>query len=266
MSKKEEIVNNIHQDLKNRNLGILTVGGLTEIIEKHIPDLEKSYQKLPANGQVVQVIISCIDYLRDNHPYPENMKVSRKSFATARVGYEAAIFELEKFMEAMTEEIPEKARLHCPECNSTRIDSRQKLEERIDYSGTEPEVQRQSDYPPEFTCSDCGFGWNVDERPDQLCATCGKPVGEFKDEDSKKEYEISKMCQICQDFTFDKKGPMGEKLREEEAKEILNRQVAERPPHCTHCGVVVPTDEIYCKACVDSGENIPEETIPNEEK
>ena len=36
-----------------------------------------------------------------------------------------------------------------------------------------------------------------------LCATCGKPVGEFRDELSKKEFKISGMCQICQNSVFD---------------------------------------------------------------
>jgi hypothetical protein len=34
------------------------------------------------------------------------------------------------------------------------------------------------------------------------CVTCGGEVGEFRDALSKREYEISKMCQKCQDKTF----------------------------------------------------------------
>jgi hypothetical protein len=34
------------------------------------------------------------------------------------------------------------------------------------------------------------------------CPTCGKPVGEFKDALSEKEYSISGMCQVCQDSVF----------------------------------------------------------------
>jgi hypothetical protein len=34
------------------------------------------------------------------------------------------------------------------------------------------------------------------------CATCGKPVTEFRDSVSKKEYTISGMCQECQDSVF----------------------------------------------------------------
>lgn len=34
------------------------------------------------------------------------------------------------------------------------------------------------------------------------CPTCGKPVGKFKDELSKKEFGISGMCQACQDSVF----------------------------------------------------------------
>lgn len=35
-----------------------------------------------------------------------------------------------------------------------------------------------------------------------LCPCCGKPVGEFRDELSKREYSISGMCQACQDSVF----------------------------------------------------------------
>ena len=34
------------------------------------------------------------------------------------------------------------------------------------------------------------------------CVTCVKPVGEFKNDISRKEYGISGMCQQCQDDTF----------------------------------------------------------------
>jgi len=35
-----------------------------------------------------------------------------------------------------------------------------------------------------------------------LCPTCGKAVGEFKNALSEREYEISGMCQACQDSVF----------------------------------------------------------------
>jgi hypothetical protein len=35
-----------------------------------------------------------------------------------------------------------------------------------------------------------------------ICVSCGKPVKEFKDELSRKEYEISGICQECQDDIF----------------------------------------------------------------
>ena len=31
---------------------------------------------------------------------------------------------------------------------------------------------------------------------------CGKPIGEFRDETSQREYTISGMCQKCQDSVF----------------------------------------------------------------
>ena len=34
------------------------------------------------------------------------------------------------------------------------------------------------------------------------CVSCGKSATEFRDERSKKEYNISSMCQICQDEVF----------------------------------------------------------------
>lgn len=37
-----------------------------------------------------------------------------------------------------------------------------------------------------------------------ICAWCGKPATEFRDELSRREYTISGFCQECQDKTFDK--------------------------------------------------------------
>lgn len=34
---------------------------------------------------------------------------------------------------------------------------------------------------------------------------CGKPIGEFRDEISKREYTISGLCQACQDEIFGEK-------------------------------------------------------------
>jgi hypothetical protein len=34
------------------------------------------------------------------------------------------------------------------------------------------------------------------------CVCCGKPATEFRDELSRREYNISKMCQKCQDEVF----------------------------------------------------------------
>lgn len=38
---------------------------------------------------------------------------------------------------------------------------------------------------------------------DNICTTCGEPAIEFEDELSKREYEISGMCQKCQNKVFD---------------------------------------------------------------
>lgn len=40
------------------------------------------------------------------------------------------------------------------------------------------------------------------ERHGDVCVTCGGPVGEFRNELSRKEYGISGMCQKCQDSVF----------------------------------------------------------------
>ena len=37
---------------------------------------------------------------------------------------------------------------------------------------------------------------------DNVCTMCGKPVAEFHDQLSRKEYTISGMCQACQDHVF----------------------------------------------------------------
>ena len=34
------------------------------------------------------------------------------------------------------------------------------------------------------------------------CPICEQPIGEFRDELSRKEYAISGLCQKCQDATF----------------------------------------------------------------
>ena len=35
-----------------------------------------------------------------------------------------------------------------------------------------------------------------------FCPTCQKPIGKFKDKTSEREFEISGMCQECQDKVF----------------------------------------------------------------
>ncbi len=38
---------------------------------------------------------------------------------------------------------------------------------------------------------------------EKICVFCRQPATEFRDELSKKEFEISGMCQICQDEVFE---------------------------------------------------------------
>lgn len=47
-----------------------------------------------------------------------------------------------------------------------------------------------------------GFGEEVKLVEEKKCPICKEPVGEFRDELSKKEYGISGMCQKCQDSVF----------------------------------------------------------------
>jgi len=50
-----------------------------------------------------------------------------------------------------------------------------------------------------------GFGKQVDDVKKSKCPICGKkidPTVEFKDPLSRKEYDISGMCQDCQDKIF----------------------------------------------------------------
>jgi hypothetical protein len=52
------------------------------------------------------------------------------------------------------------------------------------------------------------FGTSNTEAGEQrICIQCKAPAGEFRDELSAKEYEISRLCQACQDVAF---APMDE--------------------------------------------------------
>lgn len=42
----------------------------------------------------------------------------------------------------------------------------------------------------------------VEDIRNKKCPMCGGDIGEFKDEISKREYEISGLCQKCQDGVF----------------------------------------------------------------
>ncbi len=47
-----------------------------------------------------------------------------------------------------------------------------------------------------------GLGDHVDRVKQGLCPTCGKAIGEFRNDLSTKEFKISGMCQQCQDDVF----------------------------------------------------------------
>jgi hypothetical protein len=42
----------------------------------------------------------------------------------------------------------------------------------------------------------------TEAQADKVCVFCGKPATEFRDELSRKENEISGLCQKCQDEVF----------------------------------------------------------------
>ncbi len=65
----------------------------------------RDWDDLPANAKTVADVEACIDYLQTHQQYPPNMKIDREAFATARMGYAAAIYGLEIFMCKLTEKI-----------------------------------------------------------------------------------------------------------------------------------------------------------------
>ena len=46
------------------------------------------------------------------------------------------------------------------------------------------------------------FPGTVEKIENKKCPICNNDIGEFRDELSKKEYNISGMCQECQDKVF----------------------------------------------------------------
>ena len=65
----------------------------------------KDWQDIPPNAQTIRTVESCLDRLYKSNPYPPNMKPDRKNFAVARLGYSAAVYELEKYMCELTEDL-----------------------------------------------------------------------------------------------------------------------------------------------------------------
>lgn len=50
-----------------------------------------------------------------------------------------------------------------------------------------------------------GFGKEINRIEEGKCPMCGKEIDmdDFRDEESRREYEISGLCQSCQDKFFD---------------------------------------------------------------
>jgi hypothetical protein len=49
-----------------------------------------------------------------------------------------------------------------------------------------------------------GFDKEMDDVEQNICPSCKKPIGMFRDALSRKEYGISGLCQLCQDKVFGK--------------------------------------------------------------
>jgi hypothetical protein len=49
----------------------------------------------------------------------------------------------------------------------------------------------------------------ADAHNEHICIRCKNPQGEFRDEQSQKEYNISGLCQTCQDEIFETGGHDG---------------------------------------------------------
>lgn len=47
------------------------------------------------------------------------------------------------------------------------------------------------------------FPGTAEKIAKKRCPLCGDPIGKFRDRLSEREYEISGMCQNCQDTMFD---------------------------------------------------------------
>lgn len=43
----------------------------------------------------------------------------------------------------------------------------------------------------------------TDAKSEGVCIKCGEPVGEFRDELSRREYRITQLCQKCQDEIYE---------------------------------------------------------------
>lgn len=83
-----------------------------------------------------------------------------------------------------------------------------------------------------------------------FCPTCGEPVSEFRDELSKKEYQISGMCQSCQDEVFGKNAALKKML-------ILAYADWTRSPSptqiCSSCKGYGDIEGQTCSACKGKG-------------
>lgn len=64
------------------------------------------------------------------------------------------------------------------------------------------EIRKKPDKPSDDKPAWKMFPGNKKEIDKGNCPWCKKPVGEFKDEKSEKEFGISGICQNCQDGFF----------------------------------------------------------------
>lgn len=77
--------------------------------------------------------------------------------------------------------------------------------------------------------TELSFGRKMSECTD-TCVICGNDKGEFKDKLSEREWEITKMCQTCQDFTFGDLGEITICL-------VCNKPIDKEYNYCNDCEV-----------------------------
>ena len=69
-------------------------------------------------------------------------------------------------------------------------------------------------------------------RAGHQCVSCGKAAGEFRDDLSRREYELSLFCQVCQDNSFGGiiRYDNPEVMRDWQQKSVTNKELYGKQP------------------------------------